>query len=78
MKPEQMMFDRWYVVDLAFRENSPIRRCIAFEARDGACLILGEGYGPEIVHWQPLPHFKVIREIEEMRAENSSHVLTGI
>jgi hypothetical protein len=77
MKPEQMVFDRWYVVDLAYREHNPIHRAIAFEARDGACLIIGGGYGPEIVHWQPLPHFRIIREIEEMRAESSSHALSG-
>jgi hypothetical protein len=76
MKPEQMVYDRWYVVDLAYGEQSPIHRAVAFEARDGGCLILGVGYGPEIVHWQPLPHFRVICEIEEMRAENTSHALS--
>lgn len=72
MIPEQMVFDRWYLVDLAYHENSPVHRAIAFEARDGGCLIIGGGYGPEIVHWGGLAKFNIIREIEEMRPEHSS------
>jgi hypothetical protein len=72
----RMKFGHYYIVDVAFRENNPTHRAIAFRFRGGhgkygaTVNLMAEGYGPAVlenVRLDKLAYFNLIQELTEMQ-----------